>query len=362
MAQNLDLHIDASTGSLITAGSARNGTLPSLTRNDSYNLRLRIREQIGSGVYEDLNLTGVTIRVGIGNLDSPPTAGEFKLGLSGVTSSAISYNATTTQVYNSISSLAGTGVGVDLFGNDGSAWVITSATAGSALSLTSDSFSLFPSSRVIVTSRKAAAPGVYAQALVQLLQSPAVYSDSFSAASTAGVVTMSLLYNGSSSPPVNETYLITVGQDADSGFVSFGYGTEASIPVSISSRTSLATNVVCGLNSMASLNGNVSIDADTSQTKYTVTLINSLGATNVTTDLSLVTSGVNYARFYTTTLTMSTAELVEMFNVADDITVTPKIEVELIESGKRRTVYQGDVTIKADLLVATTYSPLTITV
>lgn len=359
MPQNLDLHIDASTGSLLTAGAARNGTLPALTRNDSYNLRLRIREQIGSGVYEDLNLTGVTIRVGIGNLDSPPTAGEWKLGLSGTTSPAIAYNATTTQVYNAISGIAGAGVAVEAYGSGGSAWVITSATAGSAVTFTGDAFSLFPSSRAMITTRRLHATGVTPSYLVQLLQSPAVFSDAFSAASTANVVTLNLLYNGSTSPAVNETYQLTVGADADSGFISLAYDTEASKPISISSRTSLASNVVCGLESITALSGKTSVDADTSQTKYTISFVDTLGAQNVATALTLVTSGVNYARFYSTTLTMSTAELLEIFNVTGETSVTPKIEVELIEAGARRTIYQGDVTIKADLLVATTYSPLT---
>jgi hypothetical protein len=361
MAQNLDLHIDASTGSLLTAGAARNGTLPTLSRNDSYNLRLRIREQIGSGVYEDLNLTGVTIRVGIGNIDSPPTAGEWKLGLSGTTSPAIAYNATTTQVYNAISGIAGTGVSVEAYSSSESAWVITSATAGSAVTFSGDSFSLFPPSRAMITTRRLHATGVTPSYLVQLMQSPAVYSDSFSPASTAGVVTLSLLYNGSTSPAINETYLLTVGADADSGFISLAYDTEASPPVSLSSRTALASNVVSALGSIAALSGQISVDADTSQTRYTISFIDTLGAQNVTTPLTLATTGVNYARFYNTTLTMSTAELLEMFNVADDTSITPKIEIELIEAGARRTVYQGDVTIKADLLVATTYSPLTYT-
>lgn len=359
MAQNLDLHIDASTGSLLTAGAARNGTLPALTRNDSYNLRLRIREQIGSGVYEDLNLTGVTIRVGIGNLDSPPTAGEWKLGLSGTTSPAIAYNATTTQVYNAISGIASTGVAVESYGSGGSAWVITSATAGSAVTFTGDAFSLFPSSRAMITTRRLHATGVTPSYLVQLLQSPAVFSDAFSAASTANVVTLNLLYNGATSPAVNETYQLTVGADADNGYIALAFGSEASIPISLASRSQLGSNIVSGLVSIDSLANSINVDTDSTQTKFTISFIETLSAQNITTALTLVTSGVNYARFYSTTLTMSTAELLEIFNVTGETSVTPKIEVELIEAGARRTIYQGDVTIKADLLVATTYSPLT---
>lgn len=361
MPQNLDLHIDASTASLISAGSARNGTMPALTRNDTYNLRLRICDQVGSGSYQDADLTGVTIRVGIGNIDTPPTSGQWKLGLSGVTSPVIAHNATTTQVYNAISGIAGTGASVEAYGSGGSAWVITSATAGSAVTFAVDAFSLFPGSRGLITPRVAPATGVTPSYLVQLVQSPAVFSDSFSPASTAGVVTMSLLYNGTTSPASNETYLLTVGADAESGFLSIGFGSEASIPVSLASRTTLAANVVCGLESISAISGLTSVDSDPSQTRFTISFIGSLGAQNVTTALTLVTTGVNYARFYNTTLTLSTAALVELFGQSENSSVTPKIEVELVEGGQRRTIYQADVAIRPDLLVATTYSPLSYT-
>jgi hypothetical protein len=359
MAQNLDLHIDTSTGALIPAGSARNGVFPDLTRNDSYALRLRLLQQIGSGVYEDLDLTGVTIRIGIGNLDSPPTSGQFKLGLSAATSPAIAYNATTTALYNAISGIAGAGVQVETFGSGGSAWVITAATAGSAVTFSSQSLGLFPTSRVIVTPRVPASTGVTPTFLVQLLQSPAVFSENFTPASTAGVVTLSTLFVGSSSPPVNHTYLLRIGSDVDSGFLSFAYDTEASIPVSLAVRSQLATNVVCGLQSMTAVSGNTSVDIDNSQTKVTITLVNDLGAQNATTPaLTLVTSGVIFSRFHGTTLTMATAELLHLFGSTDSTSITPKVEVELLASGERRTVFQGDVTIRSDLLIATTYSPV----
>jgi hypothetical protein len=84
-----------------------------------------------------------------------------------------------------------------------------------------------------------------------------------------------------------------------------------------------------------------------------------LGAQNATTPaLTLVTSGVIFSRFHGTTLTMATAELLHLFGSTDSTSITPKVEVELLASGERRTVFQGDVTIRSDLLIATTYSPV----
>jgi hypothetical protein len=107
MAQSLDIYIDTTNGNLVAAGSARNGTLPTLTRNDSYNLRVRLQERDSSGFLRDLDTTSSSIKLGIGGIDADPTDGQFKLVLNSVTSSAISFNATPAQVYTAISGIAG---------------------------------------------------------------------------------------------------------------------------------------------------------------------------------------------------------------------------------------------------------------
>lgn len=359
MPQTLDLYIDAASRTLLAAGSARGGSLPSLVANDAYDLRLRVRQPVG-GAYEDLNLTGVTIRVGIGNLDAPPTAGSWKLGLSGVTSGEIAYNATAVSVYNAISGLAGTGCTVATYGTGGSAWVITTATAGASASFTSDAFSLFPQSDVLVTTRLAHATGVTPSYLVRLVQEPFVYADSFAAASTANVVTLNLLQNGATSPATNETYRLTVGADVDGGSFALAYGAEVSLPVSLSSRDNVAGNIVAAAAGISAVSGQIAVQADPSQTRFDISFIDTLAAQNITTALTLDATGVQYARFYTTTLTLGTAGMLEAFNAAGASSITPKIEVEIVESGKRRTVFQGDITIVSDLLTASSYSPTTI--
>jgi len=360
MPQTLDLHFDAASRTLLADGSARGGSLPSLVANDAYDLRLRIRQPVGSS-YEDLNLTGVTIRVGIGNIDAPPTAGSWKLGLSGVTSGEIAYNATAVSVYNAISGLAGTACTVATYGSGGSAWVITTATAGSAASFTSDAFSLFPQSDALVTTRLAHASGVTPAYLVRLVQEPFVYADGFAAASTANVVTLNLLQNGATSPAANETYRLIVGADVDGGSLALAYGAEVSLPISLSNRDNVVVNIIDAAAGISAVSGKIAVEADPSQTRFDISFIDTLAAQNITTALTLDASGVQYARFYTTTLTLGTAGLLEAFNVAGSSSITPQMEVEIVESGKRRTVFQGQVTIVGDLLAASSYNPTTYT-
>jgi hypothetical protein len=67
MGATLDLYIDASTGALVEGGSVVGGALPTLTRNDSYTLRLRLLEKQTNGLFEDVDLTSATLKAGIGN-------------------------------------------------------------------------------------------------------------------------------------------------------------------------------------------------------------------------------------------------------------------------------------------------------
>jgi hypothetical protein len=63
-------------------------------------------------------------------------------------------------------------------------------------------------------------------------------------------------------------------------------------------------------------------------------------------------SGVRYARFYQATVTMATAELDELFAAAGAATITPTLEVELTTASSPRTIYQGSVNVRADLITA----------
>lgn len=346
MASTLDIYIDTTNGNLVAAGSARNGTLPTLTRNDSYNLRVRLQERDQSGFLRDLDLTGASIKLGIGNIDGDPTDGQFKLTLNSVTSNAISFNATTTQVYNAISGIAGAGVSVTTFGNESFSYLITSATANTAMSFGGSAFTLFPTCSVLVSTRRFPAPSVAAQQTIRLVRNPAVFSDTFVASPTAGVVALTKLQDGSSAN--NETYDLAIGSDAEGGSLVLNFGANSTTAIAIgSSATSFAEalSAVTGIGS-----GNISVDVGNNAGNYSISFVRDLGLTNLTTALTLDPSGVIFGNFRQTTVTMATAQLEELFYEAGTDTITPKLEVELTQSGTPKTVLQTDVTVRRDLI------------
>jgi hypothetical protein len=345
MAQSLDLYIDVTKGELLTGGSAINGALPTLTRNDSYNLRVRLRERDSGGFLRDLNTSGISVKLGIGGVEDSPTDGQFKLTLGAVTSTAISFNATTTQVYNAISAIAGAGVSVATFGSiTQGLYLITSATAGTALSFGGDAFTLFPTSSVLINTRRNPATGVPAQQVIKLVRNPAVYADTFTASPTAGIVSLTLLQNGSSMG--NEIYNLTAGADAEGGSVVLNYGTNSTTAIALGATAASFREALSAVTGIGP--GNISVDSGNGN--YTISFVRDLGLQNITTALTLDTRGVIYGTFLQSAVTLNTAGIEELFAEASADEITSKLEVELTQSGTPKTILQTDVTVRKDLI------------
>ena len=346
MASSLDIYIDTTNGSLITAGAARQGTIPILTRSDSYNLRLRLRDRDINGFARDLDTTGSSIKFGIGDIDKGPSDGQFKLTLNSVTSTAISFNATTTQVYNAISAIASSGVGVTTFGVDQYSYLITSATLNTAMSFGGDSFTLFPTSSVLVSTRRFPAASVAAQQVIRLVRNPAVFSDTFVASPTAGVVSLTKIQDGSATQ--NETYGLAVGSDAEGGSVVLNYGINSTTAIPIGATAASFQEALTSITAIGV--GNVSVDSGNNSGNYSISFVRGLGLTNITTALTIDAIGVIFGNFLQTTVTMATSELDELFAETGEDTITSKVEVSLTQNGTPKTVLQTDVTVRRDLL------------
>ena len=342
MASNIDILLDKSSG-LLLGGSAPAGVLPAFTRNDVYPFRLRVLERNADGSYTDAVLSSPSFSLGIGNIDAVATDGQFKLTTTTGTSTAISFNATTAQVLSAVSAIAGN-VGVVTYGNSGSAWIITAATANTALSFGALPFTLFPTAAVQVNTRRVPTASVYAQQIVSLSRSPAVFSSSFTAVSGDGI---SLTKTQDGSASLNETYALTIGNDVYGGSYSLAYGGySVGIPYNQDS-----TNVTTMLSAVTGIGaGNISVVSD-SKRGLIISFVNALGLQNVATALELDSTGVQTYNWYSSTVTMSTSEMEELFNEADTDTITPTLEIEMTESGQTKTLLQYTTSISKDLIL-----------
>jgi len=345
MASTLDLYIDTSSGQLIDGGSVIGGALPTFTRNDAYTLRLRLLEKKANGSLDDIDFGSSSLKAGIGNIEEVPSGGSFKLAINGITSSAIAYNATAISVYNAISNNVST---VALYGaGTYGSYLLTATQPNTAMSYNSDAFTLFPSSSVLVSTRRNPATSIEAQQVVKLVRNPIVYADTFTATPTAGELALTLLQNGTSA--LNETYELTVGPLARGGSFALVFGPNATTAIPLfQSAVSVQASISAGINTITS---NISVQ-ENGKGGYIIGFTGRLGLTNITTALTLDASGIQFIPMRQTTLTINTAEVEDAFAVSGETTITPTLEIELTQSGTPKTIYQGGITIRKDLITA----------
>ena len=345
MASTLDLYIDTSSGQLIDGGSVIGGALPTFTRNDAYTLRLRLLEKKANGSLDDIDFGSSSLKAGIGNIEEVPSGGSFKLAINGVTSSAIAYNATAISVYNAISNNVST---VALYGADSyGSYLLTATQPNTAMSYSSDVFTLFPSSSVLVGTRRNPTTGIEAQQVVKLVRNPIVYADTFTATPTAGELALTKLQDGSST--LNETYELTVGPLARGGSFALVFGANATTAIPLfQSAVSVQASISAGISTVTQ---SMSVQ-ENGKGGYILAFTGRLGLTNITTPLTLDASGIQFIPMRQTTLTINTAEVEDAFADSGETTITPTLEIELTQSGTPKTIYQGSVTIRKDLITA----------
>ena len=343
MASTLDLYIDTASGSLLEGGSVIGGALPTLTRNDTYTLRLRLLEKQPNGSLNDIDFTSSSLKAAIGNIEEAPSSGSFKLNINGITSSAIPFNATAISVYTAISNNVST---VALYGSDTyGSYLLTATQPNTAMSFGSDSFTLFPTSSVLVGTRKNPATGIEAQQVVRLVRNPIVYADTFTTSPTAGEIVLTKLQDGSATQ--NETYELSVGPRVLGGSYALAFGANSTTAIQLfTTAVSVQAAISSGINTITS---NVSV-ADNGKLGYIISFTGRFALTNVTTQLTIDSTGVNFIPLQQTTLTINTAEVTDAFADSGESTITPKIEIELTQNGTPKTVYQGNVTIRKDLI------------
>jgi len=343
MTANIDIYLDAQGGGILVGGSAGGGTLPQFTRNDVQTFRLRVQEAPVGAIPFDIDTTGTTIKLGIGNIDDTPTDGKFKLTCNGTTSSAITFSSTALQIYTAISNNVST---VTTFGNEEYSYVLTATQPNTAMSFGGDSFTLFPLSSIFVSTRRFPASSINAQQVIRLRRNPAVFSNSFVASSTAGIATLTKLQDGSSVS--NETYRLSFGNDAVGGSFVLNYGSNSTTAIAIGATAVCATEALTAVTGIGE--GNISISPLSGENGYSISFVRELGSQNVTTDLVLDAGGIYFAPWRQATVTFATAELDELFAEEGTDTITPTIEIEITDAGNPKTLYQGSVTIRKDLI------------
>jgi hypothetical protein len=223
------------------------------------------------------------------------------------------------------------------------------------MSFGGDSFTLFPLSSIFISTRRFPASGIRAQQIVKLRRNPAVYANSFVSSSTAGQAVLSKTQDGSSTS--NESYRLAFGNDVAGGSFVLNYGSNSTTAIAIGATAVCATEALTAVTGIGA--GNISVVRLSGENGYSISFVRNLGSQNVTTNLLLDTSGIYFAPWREATVTFATAELDELFAEAGTDTITPTIEIEITDGGNPKTLHQGSVTIRKDLISSGSAIPAT---
>lgn len=347
------LLIDVDAKQLMSNRFGGTASLPRLDRGDSPSFEIGFLKYNGIQ-YDFVDYSASSIKFGIGATAATPSEGQFRLTWNGVTSNAITYNATTSEIQTAlapaVSATVATISGVD------SAWLITMTTqgvfAGTTAGLGGDALNLYPESSVLINTARQPTANVSMRQIVRLLQTPAAFQDLWANSPITGGATLSLTQEGSASQ--SETYSLEIDDSVYAGQYNLIFGNQ-SVGVAfnatadqIQSELSKLTSIGRYLDANGTTQPNVRVSGDNG--KFGIAFIGNLAQTNITTALAVNDSALFKPPYKTAVVTLGTSQIENLLN--SGITGLT-LEVEIVEGGKSNTVLRTAVTFNQNDLIIT---------
>ena len=221
-----DLYIDTTNRRLAQSlTSLFPSDFPSFVKGDTGQINLYFLQATGNitSPFTVLDMTGTSVKFGVGTRTGTPRSGTFTLSFGGETSGAIGFSATAgaiSSALNSLSAITSIG-GVSVDGNVSSNFVINFNSAGTRSAITADVSHLIPTTLALVDERLAGDATTSEIQELQLRLTPAVYQPTWTDFPTAVTVSVSTSITGSASnnevqridfsrTPYSGSYRITV--------------------------------------------------------------------------------------------------------------------------------------------------------
>ena len=221
-----DLFIDMTNRRLATSlTSLTPATAPRFVKGDNGEINLYFLEATGnvSAPFNVVDMTGTTVKFGVGTRTGVPASGTFTLSFGGETSGAIAFSATAGAISSALNSLSAiTAAGkVSVDGTMATNFVISFNSAGTRSAITADVSHLIPTTSALIDERLAGDATTNEIQELQLRLAPAVYQPTWTDLGTALTVSVATTLTGStlqnevqrisfSRPPYQGSYRVTV--------------------------------------------------------------------------------------------------------------------------------------------------------
>ena len=221
-----DLYIDMTNRRLATSlTSLTPATAPRFIKGDNGEINLYFLEATGnvSAPFNVVDMTGTTVKFGVGTRTGVPASGTFTLSFGGDTSGAIAFSATAGAISSALNSLSAiTSAGsVSVDGTMATNFVISFNSAGTRSAITGNFARLIPETSALIDERLVGDATTAEIQELQLRLAPAVYQPTWTDLGTALTVSVATTLTGStlqnevqrisfSRPPYQGSYRVTV--------------------------------------------------------------------------------------------------------------------------------------------------------
>ena len=221
-----DLYIDMTNRRLATSlTSLAPATAPRFVKGDNGEINLYFLEATGnvSAPFSVVDMTGTTVKFGVGTRTGIPASGTFTLSFGGETSGAIGFSATAGAISSALNSLSAiTSAGsVSVDGTMATNFVISFNSAGTRSAITGNFARLIPETSALIDERLVGDATTAEIQELQLRLAPAVYQPTWTDLGTALTVSVATTITGStinnevqrisfSRPPYLGSYRVTV--------------------------------------------------------------------------------------------------------------------------------------------------------
>ena len=221
-----DLYIDMTNRRLATSlTSLTPATAPRFIKGDNGEINLYFLEATGnvSAPFNVVDMTGTTVKFGVGTRTGVPASGTFTLSFGGETSGAIGFSATAGAISSALNSLSAiTSAGsVSVDGTMATNFVISFNSAGTRSAITGNFARLIPETSALIDERLVGDATTAEIQELQLRLAPAVYQPTWTDLGTALTVSVATTLTGStlqnevqrisfSRPPYQGSYRVTV--------------------------------------------------------------------------------------------------------------------------------------------------------
>lgn len=200
-------------------------TAPRFVKGDNGEINLYFLEATGnvSAPFNVVDMTGTTVKFGVGTRTGTPASGTFTLSFGGETSGAIGFSATAGAISSALNSLSAiTAAGkVSVDGTMATNFVISFNSAGTRSAITANVSHLIPTTSALIDERIVGDATTNEIQELQLRLAPAVYQPTWTDLGTALTVSIATTLTGStlqnevqrisfSRPPYQGSYRVTV--------------------------------------------------------------------------------------------------------------------------------------------------------